>query len=425
MKNIYLFIVALFCTIGSASAQKTDKSASSNDSIYLFADLPLEELMKIKITTASKISQNANTAAATTIVITEKQIAIRGYQTLVDVLRDLPDFKIDDNASSSSGNTITIRGITGQDKFIIMLDGVRISSPTNETLPVFANYPINLAEQIEVVYGPVSAMYGADAVSGIINIISKKAFEKDLIVKASSIAGTNSYTNSSLYLNKKLSDDLNLVFSGQYLYDKQADLSKVYPNNPDVNIDGYKTGTQNTIYGPMKIPGAVTPAYEAPMKGYNLYGSLRFKEFSFSAFSNYAQVSSAIGFKASNTIYNKDAYLGKSVTMFNAQHTKEIKNLTFTSLLMGSRYITSPNSNYRNVFVGFTPAYKFEMGSMIKAAEQIDWKASQKINLIAGGTVEFFNSTPKGGDLEAPRKCEQWRLKRICRYTQLLSPGRY
>jgi outer membrane receptor for ferrienterochelin and colicin len=118
MKNIYLFSFLLFFAIEQSFAQRNNKSHLTDDSTYLFADLPLEELMKIKITTASTISQNENSAAATTIVITEKQINIRGYQTLLDVLRDLPDFKVDDNSSSSSGNTITIRGINGQYKFI-------------------------------------------------------------------------------------------------------------------------------------------------------------------------------------------------------------------------------------------------------------------------------------------------------------------
>lgn len=403
MKKTILPILFLIGLVTGANAQSDlGTAAAPADSSDIFLELSLEDLMQVNVTTASKMSQNANKVPATMIVVTEEQITTRGYQTLLDVLRDLPDFKVDENSSEVTSNTITIRGIIGQDKFIIMLDGVRISSPTNEALPVYANYPVNLAEQIEVVYGPASALYGADAVSGIINIITKKGKGDMLNVKASSLVGTNNYTSSTAFINTKLAEDVNLTLSGQFLYDKQADLSKVYSDDPGVNIDAYKTGTINSIYGPMQSNKPITPAYEAPMKGYNVYGSLRFKEFSFSALTNYSQTSSSTSYNTSNSIYNKESYLGRSVTMFNAQHAKKINKVTFTTLLMGSRYASNPNSNYRNVYVGMNYGYKYDAGSMLKAEEQLNWEASDKITVIGGATVEMFKSIPAGGDLEAP-----------------------
>ncbi|HEY4875863.1 MAG TPA: TonB-dependent receptor plug domain-containing protein, partial [Puia sp.] len=192
-------------------------------------ELSLKDLLNVKITTASKTSQESDKAAATVIVITAEQIKIRGYQSLLDVLQDLPDMKVDDKLYTLALNNFTMRGIPGQDKFILLLDGVRISSPTNEAMPIFENYPVNLAQQIEVVYGPGSALYGADAVSGVINIITKKDLSrKNILIDASSAVGTYGQTNNTIFMAKKLSDNSNLVISGQYFYDQQPDYTKLY-----------------------------------------------------------------------------------------------------------------------------------------------------------------------------------------------------
>ncbi len=61
--------------------------------------------------------------------------------------------------------------------------------PTNEGLPLLENFPIYLAKQIEVVYGAVSALYGADAMSGVINIITAKGEGYDQF-EARTVAGT-------------------------------------------------------------------------------------------------------------------------------------------------------------------------------------------------------------------------------------------
>jgi hypothetical protein len=67
------------------------------------------------------------------------------------------------------------------------------------------------------------------------------------------------------------------------MYDKQANLSDVFKNDKDLSLTDpsvYNNGMLNTKFGPMK---ANTPIYETPLKGYNIYGSLRFKDFSFNA----------------------------------------------------------------------------------------------------------------------------------------------
>src|SRR5262245_12597332 len=70
-------------------------------------ELDLEELQNVKIVTASKNVLSASQAPASVTVVTEEQIRIRGYRSLLDVLMDAPDIKVDDKMYSLSRNRIT------------------------------------------------------------------------------------------------------------------------------------------------------------------------------------------------------------------------------------------------------------------------------------------------------------------------------
>ncbi|MDB5156024.1 MAG: btuB 3 [Mucilaginibacter sp.] len=366
-------------------------------------DLSLKELLDVKVVTASKTSQSSGTAPATVIVVSKEQIRVRGYQSLLDLITDLPDMKVDDKIYPGSRNSVTVRGIQGQQNFVILLDGVKISSPTNEALPVMENYPVNLAEQVEVLYGPASALYGADAVSGVINIITQKLpANKNMIVDANAMAGSYGYINHTLFLAKKLGTGASLTISGQYNYDSQPDYTRVYPNDPQLNSIPLQTGPFNTIYGPMKPLAPVTPAYQAPTIAYNIYAALTLDGFTFSVFSNYSRTPSAYSNNTNNAIYNKNVFIGQRVTTANAAYKKIFNRFVSSSSLTASNYTLDPESNYRNMFTGLEPAYKYSTSTNIKAEQQLDYKASRKLDMTAGASFESFSVIPQSADLDDP-----------------------
>jgi outer membrane cobalamin receptor len=394
LKKEFLFF-AMAIIAGNTSYSQVDSSKRESFS--------LKELLNVKITTASKTAQDLEMAPATVIVITQEQISLRGYQSLLDVLYDLPGMKVDDKVRSHLHNNFVMRGTPGQEKFILLLDGMRISSPTNETMPIIENYPVHLAEQIEVVLGPASALYGADAVSGVINIITKKSpSKKNIKVEATSMAGSYGYTNNTLFVAKKLNDHASLVVSGQYCYNQGADYSKLYKQDTLFNTDAYTTGTFNTIFGPMTPKTPVNNKIEMPLKAYNLYASLQMDEFSFSIFKNYAQTPTFYEENPNNAVYNKDVFMGQGITMANASYKKSFRKIMATTSLLASDYVMNPRSNYRNVFSGMEPAYKYSFGSLIKGEQQVDWQASEKFNVTGGATYESYYSIPTSADLAAP-----------------------
>jgi outer membrane receptor for ferrienterochelin and colicin len=367
-------------------------------------ELSLKDLLNVKITTASKTSEESDMAAASVIVITAEQIKIRGYQSLLDVLQDIPDMKVDDKLYTLALNNFTMRGIPGQDKFILLLDGVPISSPTNEAMPIFENYPVNLAEQIEVVYGPGSALYGANAVSGVINIITKKdPSRKNILLEASSSAGTYGQTNSTMFLTKRLSDNAVLVVSGQYFYDQQPDYTKLYGKEDSLfSPASLRTGTFNTPYGPITPVAPVSPHYGAPMSAYNLYASLHVDSFSVSVFSNYSRTPSTFGNNTNNNVYNADVYAAQRLTMASASYKKSFGRISSTSTLMTSEYILEPRSDVRTTPSDLEPSYLFSTGSTTKLEEQLDWRTNEKLNFTGGASYATYNSIPDAGGLDEP-----------------------
>ena len=151
------------------------------------ATATIEDLMNIVVTTASRASEGLADAPARLQVVTAAQIERRGYRSVLDVLKDLADFKVDLAGNVDYPAQLAVQGTSGADLVVLLLDGIRVSSPTNEPLPMMANYPVHNARQVEIVYGPASALYGADAFSAVINIISKDVAESPGLAVANSV----------------------------------------------------------------------------------------------------------------------------------------------------------------------------------------------------------------------------------------------
>ncbi len=141
--------------------------------------MSLEELLNIEVITASKKTQEINFAPADITVITEEMIKERGYKDLKDIFRDLPGFDISENVEGEVRTLVINRGILGNNKIMVLRDGKKLNVTTGERFVYGNNIPLFNVSRIEVIYGPSSAMYGADAYSGVINLITKKANEID------------------------------------------------------------------------------------------------------------------------------------------------------------------------------------------------------------------------------------------------------
>lgn len=400
--KLLTFLFLLFLVYGTY-AQKRKSEPINKEIDYLF-DLELEELFNLEVSGSSRIlKKSAAKAPAQVLIITKKQIENRGYLSLIELLEDLPGFKVDRLADPRYLNDVSIRGLRYSDKFIIMIDGVRVSSPTNEIIPIFENYPIHFAEQIEIIYGSASALYGADALSGVINIISKNPEEingTELRVEG----GQYGYGASNLLIGKKINRNTSFLISGQFMFDKQPSLSNYYEDDYRDGINSLKTGSFNTIFGNITPKNRVIPLEEHRRSAYGIHARFNFKNLSFNYFSNYALLPSSTANNPSNAVYNRSTFLGQYINTGNINYSFSKGKWTSTSYIVGSRYDLDPWSNFRNVFTYMEPAYLYSFSWKVKAEQIINYSFSDKSSITAGATSEYFFSVPRSNDLEFPLK---------------------
>jgi len=161
------YLVALFLAAAGAA-----NAAAAPQELEKLLSYDLAELMNVEVFSASKALQPASEAPATVRVITAEQIKERGYQTLEEALSGLPGFQFRDISGFNS--YVFMRGLPSQNNLILVLvDGVQINELNSGGFYGGAQYNLANVKSIEVVYGPASALYGTNATSGVVNIITK------------------------------------------------------------------------------------------------------------------------------------------------------------------------------------------------------------------------------------------------------------
>ena len=140
------------------------------------ADLSLEQLSNIEVTSVSGRAESLRDAAASIFVITNEDIRRSAAVTLPDVLRLAPNLQV--AQSSAGGYAISARGFNNEisNKLLVLIDGRTIYSALFSGVFWDANdVLLGDVERIEVISGPGGTLWGANAVNGIINIITKSA----------------------------------------------------------------------------------------------------------------------------------------------------------------------------------------------------------------------------------------------------------
>src|SRR3990172_308466 len=133
-----------------------------------------EEVKKLDpvVVTATKLETPAAELGSSVTVITEEELKTYHYRTLDDAVRAVPGLEIRRSGSLGKTTSLTIRGANAN-QVQVLVDGVRVKSPTTGQAEISDISP-ELIERIEVIRGPQSTLYGADAIGGVVNIITKK-----------------------------------------------------------------------------------------------------------------------------------------------------------------------------------------------------------------------------------------------------------
>ncbi|MEM1196871.1 MAG: TonB-dependent receptor [Pseudomonadota bacterium] len=179
----------------------------------------LEELLVREATSVAKKRQKVRDSAAAVYVITQEDIRNSPHATVVDLLRTVPGVEV--GQLGNAATAVTIRGFNGRNanSLLVMIDGRSIYVSTLSG--VFWDQlmlPLSDIERIEVVRGPGATLWGANAVNGVINIITKNSADT-LGTRALARASTR---RQELTLSQgfRASDDLTIRAHGAYQRDE-------------------------------------------------------------------------------------------------------------------------------------------------------------------------------------------------------------
>jgi iron complex outermembrane recepter protein len=174
----WILIWVLLFQVSVPKEAAAQASAVTESKASQLADLSLEELLNLRITSVSKKEQQVGQAPAAVYVITGEDIRRSGALTLPDALRMAPGLQVAQIGANQWA--VSARGFNGRfaNKLLVLMDGRSVYSPlfsgvqwdVQDTL-------IEDIDRIEVIRGPGASLWGANAVNGVINIITKEAKE--------------------------------------------------------------------------------------------------------------------------------------------------------------------------------------------------------------------------------------------------------
>ncbi|MBN1108930.1 MAG: TonB-dependent receptor plug domain-containing protein [Bacteroidales bacterium] len=399
--------------------------------------LIVEDTLEMNVISASRSSKKIGELPITIFVVTREEILRNHYISLTDVVKNLPGMLVSQPGNGEFGESFKLRGLIGNMYTMILVNGLPVKPGGVTGMPVGPQLPVRQAERIEIIYGPAAAIYGADAVSGVINIITREA-EKGTFVMGDLGLGLNEYRNGSFMVGGKTGkyknilqytfygglnevSDLNVVEGYdkiynplQYLQEKgttfniggtiyqPSDLSPEILRSEGINPDAFV----NDNY-PENYEGSLTsPLFEElPAEGNNLGLHLKFRGISLSYNNMYRRTHSSLGQSPYLFKYNNPQnFWGENIRSTAISYNHEWSpSLTTTTNITSLVYKMDNNSNMGLTFIDYTDkVYRYAAGRDLLFEQLFTIMPGPNLEIMSGITYQYSGSLPQTNFLDAP-----------------------
>ncbi|WMX12822.1 TonB-dependent receptor [Aureispira sp. CCB-E] len=375
--------------------------AAEINEIYTYA--ALEAKQKATTETGSTSNESIENTPATIYVVTSEDIEYAGYMGLNELLLDIPEIEIQNRFTSEDYNTISSRGIQGNEKLLLLVDGVRYNSMTSTKMAILENFNIRHVDRVEVILGPASALYGADAYMGVVNIITKRGRN----AKGFNLTGSYGLynTTSNAFQFGLGNDKMSFSMSGGMYYSEGVNLNEQYPDEFRWYNNNYmNNGT--VLRSPFDPTGNTQ---QLPIKSFDLSrfsyffdAKFRYKKLTIGFFHNQEQHSSSIGTKGQYSPYWKESRYGSSLSGININQLYQPKRSNKWSLntLLNATFMFIPlNSKFVNTFSGYANAYKTGTDMGARLTETFNYTFNKTHKLAVGITLQHSMTLPKTSDI--------------------------
>lgn len=425
MKRIsYLFIVLLAFSL---------KVNGQDEELDLF-DLSLEELMNIEIVSVSKKAESSFMAPLSSTVLTRDEILASSATTIEEALRLVPGMLV---REETNGNLdVHIRGnenlppgnftfYTENQMSLVMIDGRPVYNYVNggtfwEALPI----SIVDVERIEVVRGPATALYGPNAVTGAINIITRQPEDKSVSVHGSAQVGNKNTSIVDLSVGTSLSDNkIKIRLSGN-LETRDRDMTDYYAFAlgqyvPGEEVPDYTSGgTSDTRFpnpenskekkgGNLFLGYNVNDNVNFQFAGgiQNSYAQSVFMELTAAPITGRASESQYLDFRSQ--IHGLNIQLSQNTGMLELLEGREFSFLDFNSSFANVEYDLNlgkltlrPGINYQDAVYSDLPYSGAENNGYLNGEKHLtnfgyflraDYKPTSKLRFIAALRNDHYN----------------------------------
>lgn len=263
------------CLISGAAAAQS--SGESDD----LMELTLEDLLQVKIITASNIEESLAEAPATMIVLSKAEILARGYDNLTEVFDDLPGMEM----IRPFGDTYFVNYMRGYRNtigtpYLVLIDGVVFNSLYFNITMNIATLPMSNVQRIEVVYGPASSVYGANAFMGVINIITQQpAKEQQAQLQFTQRIGTDGGLISDMVWSAS-SGELRAQIAARA---EQADLRNRIDNEQVFWLQDQHYANRALWGGFLDYPEIAQSRFSSALDSYSIDARVQYRDFEFAA----------------------------------------------------------------------------------------------------------------------------------------------
>lgn len=371
--------------------------------------LDLAQLLDVPITAASTLEERPSEAAASAYVVTEETIRRRGYATLLDLLEDLPQFEVQHHDSETRRNVVTVRGLFGNERVLILYDGVRVTPPSGDFYALSTQFSLRGAKRVEVVVGPMSALYGPDAGGAVINVVTKSGRE---LSGAEASAGYGMYGSQdfsasagasldSLPLGKPFLSGAELSVAAHRLATDGAFLPGRYPGDFAWYNNQYQSGLERTFSGTTAVP--VRP-FDDGSSSLFVQTRLTTSDFELGYLRMTESHPAATGNKPEFSLYVTDAVFRTNYSTLYGKHSyaSDDGHWRLATDLSYSFYEIDPASRFLNVFSNYQDAFKYGYDRTFEYGERLTVLLDEALPLVLGFSYEDHSALAYSSDLSRP-----------------------
>lgn len=368
------------------------------------------------VITAAGFEQDIKEAPASISVVTREELSQGSYSNLHDALRDIPGINF--QPSDNNSRDISLRGM-GAEYTLILIDGKRMSTretQTNGSTGTDESWtpPLEAIERIEVVRGPMSSLYGSDAMGGVVNIITRKVAKQwmgtvrtEATLQERSESG-NAYGGNFYLSGPLVQDRLGLSLTGNYRKREEDKILSGYNDHSSRSLNAKLALTPNAQHdilfevGKSRQKFVSTPGYTQEEDG-----TLSERDFDRNSVS--LQHKGRWGWATSDTFVQQERVknVGRGMTLKNTQLTSS------WIAPLGQRHILSAGLSYDKADLLDTTTNRLPNATRTTADRsqwalyaENEWRVTDTLALTGG--LRYDHDSQAGGNF-SPRIYAVWQ----------------